>query len=186
MNPIYALRYAELTKEALRELNPDNAETYQANYDAFAERIAALDEAIQATISTIPEQNRRLLTYHDSFAYFAPRYGMTVIGAIQPSDFSEPSAREVADLITQIREQEIAAVFGSEVFPSPVLDQIAREAGAVFIDTLRDDDLPGDPGDENHSYFGMMVEDVITMTAALGGDTSAITGFDTSNVSNIE
>ena len=182
MNPIYALRYAELTKDALSELDPANAETYAANYAAFEERINALDVAIQETINTIPEENRRLLTYHDSFAYFAPRYGLTVIGAIQPSDFAEPSAREVADLITQLREEQIPAIFGSEVFPSPVLDQIAADAGSIFIDTLSDDDLPGDPGDPGHSYFGMMVENVVTMTSALGGDPSLIESFDTSNV----
>jgi ABC-type Zn uptake system ZnuABC Zn-binding protein ZnuA len=182
MNPIYALRYAELTRDALGELDPANAADYVANYDLFRMRIEALDTVIQETLNTIPEENRRLLTYHDSFAYFAPRYGMTVLGAIQPSDFSEPSAREVADLITQLREQQIPAIFGSEVFPSPVLDQIAQEAGAIFIDTLSDDDLPGEPGDPNNSYFGMMVENVITMTNALGGDPSLIAEFDTSNV----
>jgi ABC-type Zn uptake system ZnuABC Zn-binding protein ZnuA len=184
MNPIYALRYAELTRDALSELDPINAADYVANYGAFSTRIQALDKAIQETLNTISEENRRLLTYHDSFAYFAPRYGMTVIGAIQPADFSEPSARDVADLITQLREQQIPAIFGSEVFPSPVLDQIAREAGAIFIDTLSDDDLPGDPGDPGHSYFGMMVENVVTMTNALGGDVSPIADFDTTNVTD--
>lgn len=183
MNPLYALRYAEVVKDALSALDVENAETYATNYAAFKERISALDAAIQETITTIPEENRRLLTYHDSFAYFAPRYGLTVIGAIQPSDFSEPSAREVADLIIQIRDEQIPAVFGSEVFPSPILEQIASESGATFVDTLRDDDLPGEPGDANHSYFGMLVEDVVTMTQALGGDPAAIADFDTSNVS---
>ncbi len=182
MNPIYALRYAELTRDALSEVDPANADVFAANYAAFEDRIMALDAAIQETLNTIPAENRRLLTYHDSFAYFAPRYGMTVIGAIQPSDFAEPSAREVVDLITQLREQKIPAIFGSEVFPSPILDQIASEAGAIFIDTLSDDDLPGDPGDNNHSYIGMMVENVITMANALGGDASLIEDFDTSNV----
>ncbi len=182
MNPFYALRYAEVMKEALSTLDPAGAEIFAANYAAFEARITALDGAITETIATIPAENRRLLTYHDSFAYFAPRYGLTVLGAVQPSDFSEPSARDVADLITQIREQQIPAVFGSEVFPSPVLEQIAKESGATFVDTLRDDDLPGDPGDANHSYFGMLVEDVMTMAAALGGDPSVIADFDVSNV----
>jgi ABC-type Zn uptake system ZnuABC Zn-binding protein ZnuA len=182
MNPLYALRYAELVLASLSERDPVNADYYQANYEAFAERIYALDEAIAETIATIPEGNRRLLTYHDSFAYFAPRYGLTVIGAIQPSDFSEPSAREVADLITQIRNEQIPAIFGSEVFPSPVLAQIARESGIEFIDTLSDDDLPGDPGDANHTYLGMMVENVATMTRTLGGDPAAIEDFDAMNV----
>lgn len=181
-NPRLALRYAEIARDKLAERDPGNADYYRANYEAFAGRIAALDAAIRATVDSIPEGNRKLLTYHDSWAYFAPDYGMTVVGAIQPSDFAEPSAREVADLITQLRAEQVPAVFGSEVFPSPVLEQIAREAEVKFVDQLRDDDLPGAPGDANHSYIGMMVENLRIMAEALGGDPSLIAGFDASNV----
>ncbi len=181
-NPLYALRYAEIARDALVRRDPANADIYRRNYDAFRARIGALDKAIQETIASIPAQNRKLLTYHDSWAYFAPRYGMTVIGAIQPSDFAEPSAREVADLITQLKGEHVPAIFGSEVFPSPVLEQIAREAGVQFVDTLRDDDLPGEPGDPNHSYIGLMVEDVRIMAGALGGSPDLIASFDTCNV----
>ena len=107
---------------------------------------------------------------------------MTVIGAIQPSDFAEPSAQEVGDLITQLKAEKVPAIFGSEVFPSPVLDQIAKEAGVQFVDTLRDDDLPGQPGDKNHSYIGLMVEDMKIMATALGGKPELIADFDTSNI----
>ena len=62
------------------------------------------------------------------------------------------------------------AIFGSEVFPSPVLEQIGREAGVEYVDELRDDDLPGEPGDAEHSWLGLMRFDYITMTEALGGD----------------
>lgn len=181
-NPRLALRYAEIARDKLAERDPGNADYYRANYDAFAGRIDALDQAIRATIASIPEDNRKLLTYHDSWAYFAPDYGMTVVGAIQPSDFAEPSAREVADLITQLKAEQAPAVFGSEVFPSPVLEQIAREAGVQYVDQLRDDDLPGAPGDANHSYIGMMVENLRIMAEALGGDPSLIADFDPSNV----
>jgi ABC-type Zn uptake system ZnuABC Zn-binding protein ZnuA len=181
-NPRHALRYAEIAREALVEHDPANAGYYRQNYEGFKARLEALDQAIQETINTIPEENRKLLTYHDSWAYFAPRYGMTVIGAIQPADFAEPSAREMANLITQLRAENVPAIFGSEVFPSPVLDQIAREAGVAYIDTLRDDDLPGQPGDPNHSYLGLMVENVRIMATALGGRPDLIADFDTSNV----
>ena len=181
-NPIYALRYAEIAKDALVRRDPPNADYYKGNYEKFKARIEALDEAIKATINSIPEDNRKLLTYHDSFAYFAPRYGMTVIGAIQPSDFSEPSARDVANLITQIKQEKVPAVFGSEVFPSPILQQIAKESGAKYVSDLRDDDLPGAPGEAKHSYVGLMVEDVRIMAEVLGGDPSLIANFDVSNV----
>ena len=181
-NPIYALRYAEIARDALVRRDPENADYYDKNFDTFKSRIDALDEAIKATIETIPDSNRRLLTYHDSFAYFTPRYGMTVVGAIQPSDFSEPSARDVAQIIEQIRQEKVPAIFGSEVFPSPILEQIAKETGAQYISDLRDDDLPGEPGEARHSYLGLMVEDLRIMATALGGDPSLIADFDASNI----
>jgi ABC-type Zn uptake system ZnuABC Zn-binding protein ZnuA len=186
MNPMNALRYAEIARDTLVKRDAANADYYQKNYAAFKARIEALDKAIKDTIATIPAANRKLLTYHDSFAYFAPRYGMTVIGAIQPSNFAEPSAKEVADLIKQVKDEKVPAIFGSEVFPSPVLDQIAKEAGAGYVDTLRDDDLPGQPGDANHSYLGIMTEDVATMAKALGGNPAPIAGFDPSNVPGLD
>lgn len=185
-NPMYALRYAEIARDTLVRRDSTNADYYQKNYEAFKIRIEALDQAIKATVESIPEQNRKLLTYHDSFAYFAPRYGMTVVGAIQPSDFAEPSAQDVAALITQLKEEKIPAIFGSEVFPSPILDQIAKEANVQYVDTLRDDDLPGAPGEAKHSYIGLMVEDLRIMATALGGDPTLITGIDPSNVPGVD
>ena len=181
-DPILSLRYAEIVRDNLVARDAANADYYWANYDAFAARIATLDEAIKAAIPTIPAENRKLLTYHDSWAYFADRYGLTVIGAVQPSDFSEPSARDVADLIRQIRDQRIPAVFGSEVFPSDVMQTIAAESGAEYIDELSDDDLPGAPGDPDHSYLGLEVTNLRIIIPALGGDASALDSVDISPV----
>lgn len=181
-NPLLGLRYAEIVKDTLVERDPANAASYQANFASYKTRLEELDTAIKATIESIPPSNRKLLTYHDSWAYFAPHYGMTVIGAIQPADFSEPSAREIAGLIEQIRQEQVPAIFGSEVFPSPILEQIAAETGSTYVDDLRDDDLPGAPGDATHSYIGLIVEDVRIMAAALGGNPDLIAAFDTRNL----
>jgi ABC-type Zn uptake system ZnuABC Zn-binding protein ZnuA len=105
-----------------------------------------------------------------------------VVGAIQPSDFAEPPPQDVARLIDQIREEDLPAIFGSEVFPSPVLEQIAAETGATYVDDLRDDDLPGEPGDPDHTYLGLMVFDFRTIVEALGGDASSLDTVDTGNV----
>lgn len=181
-NPMYALRYGEIARDALVRRDPANADYYAQNFDAFKARIEALDKAITATVESIPPENRKLLTYHDSFAYFSPRYGMTVVGAIQPSDFGEPSARDVGDLITQLKREKVPAIFGSDVFPSKVLDQIGKEAGVRFVDTLRDDDLPGKPGDVNHSYVGLMVENLRIMATALGGKPELMDSVDVANI----
>ncbi len=177
-DPHLGLKYAEHIRDELVSLDPDNGEYYRENYEKLSAKIMDLDQRIVAAVQTIPPENRKLLTYHDSFPYFAPRYGFEIIGAIQPSDFTEPSPREVASLIDQVRESGVPAIFGSEVFPSPVLAQIARESGAEFVDQLRDDDLPGQPGDPEHTYMGLILEDVRIMTTALGGEASALEGFD--------
>ena len=174
MNPLYAARYAELVRDAVTTLDPTHATVYQQRTRLFTQRLHELDRAIATAIGTIPPKHRKLLTYHDSFAYFAPRYGMTVIGAIEPASFAEPSPWEVARVIRQLKQEKLPAVFGSEVFPSKVLDQIAREAGVQFVATLRDDDLPGAPGSPQHSYIGMMLENVRTMATALGGRADAL------------
>ena len=179
-DPILAGAYAGHVRDALTGADPEGAGYYAANTIAFLARLEALDAAIKAAVATVPEEQRVLLTYHDSFPYFGPRYGFTIIGAIQPSDFSEPSPREVAELITQIRASGTPAIFGSEVFPSEVLDTIATEAGAVQVATLRDDDLPGEPGDPRNTYLAMMVENVRTIVTSLGGDAAALDGFNVS------
>ncbi|HEX6423253.1 MAG TPA: metal ABC transporter substrate-binding protein [Acidimicrobiales bacterium] len=173
-NPPMADRYAEVVKDTLVELDPDNATGYEANYAAFSARVDELDAAVREATATLDLTRRKLLTYHDAYAYFADEYGWEVIGAIQPRDFGEPSPREMADLITQVRDAGVPAIFGSEVFPSPVLERIGDEAGVRYVDVLRDDDLPGDPGDEEHSWLGLMRFDFVAMVEALGGDASSL------------
>ena len=160
--------------------DPDNADYYAANYDAFAGIVDELDAAMRTAFATIPE--RKLLTYHDAYAYFAEDYDWEVIGAIQVSDFEDPTPREVAELIEQVEAEGVPAIFGSEVFPSPVLEQIGREAGVEYVDVLRDDDLPGEPGDPEHSWLGLMLFDYITMTRRSAATPSALQAVEVRNV----
>ena len=171
-DPRYAVRYAEVLRDELAARDPEGRAAYDANLAAFRADADRLDRAIVAAGRTVAR--RDLLTYHDGFAYFARDYGWRVIGAIQPSSFEEPSPREVARLIDQIKAAQVPAIFGSEVFPSTVLAQIGQATGARYVDTLRDDDLPGKPGDPEHSWFGLMRADFVTMVEGLGGDASAL------------
>jgi ABC-type Zn uptake system ZnuABC Zn-binding protein ZnuA len=181
-NPVYAKRYAVAIAETLAQLDPDNAATYRSNAEQIGQRFDDLIQALETATATVPRESRKLLTYHDSFPYFARRFDWTVIGAIQPSDFSEPTAREVADLIKQIREENIPAIFGSEVFPSSVLETIANETGVTHVDDLRDDDLPAESGSPDHSLLGLLVFDFKTMIEALGGSAEALESVDVSNL----
>ena len=181
LDPNFAMCYAKVVLDSLSAHDPVNSDFYQANFDEYSARLQALDEAIRATTATIPESNRRLLTYHDSFGYFAIRYGYTVIGAIQPSDTAQPSAQEVAALIEQLLAEGVPAIFGSALFPANVIDQIASATGAT-VSTLLDEDLPGQPGDPEHTYIGMMVENLRTLASSLGGDPSLMDGVEVGNV----
>jgi zinc/manganese transport system substrate-binding protein len=177
-NIALVMRYAEIIRDSLVTLNPRHKDTYTKNTIAYVEKLQQLDSAIFNCVESIPENNRKLITYHDSFAYFAPRYGMEVVAAVQPSNFSEPGPQEVIRVIEQIKKEAIPAIFGSEVFPSKVMEQIAREAGAQFIDQLSDDELPPAP---NNSFIGMMAKNMRIMTGALGGNPDCMAGIDTSN-----
>ena len=177
-DPTWAIRYAELVHEHLVDLDPDNAATYDANLDAFEEQATALSEALRADQESLSAEDRVLLTYHDAYAYFAQTYDWQVIGAIQPESFEEPTPKEVARLIDQIRDQQVPTIFGSEVFPSAALEEISRATGARYEDTLRDDDLPGAPGDPEHSWLGLMRGNYITMITGLGGSAPALEALD--------
>ncbi len=181
-DPTYARRYADIIRRELSARDAEHAADYQRNYDAFAARIDAFDQALRTAFATLPEDRRKLLTYHDAYAYFARTYGWRVIGAIQVESFDDPSPREVAGLIDQVQAEGVPAIFGSEVFPSPVLEQIGKEAGVRYVAVLRDDDLPGEPGDREHSWLGLMRFDYVTMVEELGGDAAALARFDTADV----
>lgn len=181
-DPPMARCYAVIVASVLSKADPANAAYYLANAQRFEAKVDDLDRRFQAASDAMAPQNRELLTYHDAYAYFAAHYRWRIIGAIQVSSFEDPSPKEVAALITQIKQQKVPAIFGSEVFPSPVLAQIGREAGVKYVDKLRDDDLPGGPGDPDHSYLGLMKADFVTMVTNLQGDPAGLAAFDDSDV----
>jgi ABC-type Zn uptake system ZnuABC Zn-binding protein ZnuA len=181
-DPKYALRYAAVVRDELVKRDPADAAYFDANYAKFKTKVGALDTAMRTSFATIPRAQRKLLTYHDAYAYFGRDYGWDIIGAIQVSDFEDPTPKEVAGLIDQIKRARVPAIFGSEVFPSPVLAEIGKEAHVKYVDTLRDDDLPGKPGDPDHSWMGLMHFDYETMVEAMGGDASALKAFKPANV----
>ena len=120
-NPPMARQYGKVVMTALSHMDPANATAYQHNFDAFAAEVDHLDTAMATATASLPAGQRVLLTYHDAYAYFAQHFGWKVVGAIQPSNFEEPTTKEVANLITQVKAEGVKAIFGSEVFPSSVL-----------------------------------------------------------------
>jgi len=188
VNPKYAEAYAKLAAQELTTLDPAGKDYYATNLKNYLQRLDALDKATREIVASIPAKNRKLLTYHDSWAYWAREYGFEVIGAIQPSDFKEPSAKDVSKLIDQIRQTGVPAIFGSEVYPSKVEEQIAREAKVKIANTA-DDDLPGN-GSANamentnpeHTYIGMMANNMRIIASNLGGNANLVKNLNTGNI----
>jgi len=181
-DPTLVKVYADIILDTMVAAVPECADEMTANHTAFIALVDEFDAAIREAFDTVPADQRKLVTYHDAYAYFADTYGWNVIGAVQPADFGDPTPADVVNLIEQIEAENVPAIFGSEVFPSPILEQIAEETGAVYVDDLRDDDLPDAPGDENHSWLGLMKFNFVTMTEALGGDASALSDFEVRDV----
>ncbi len=181
-DPTYAIKYAEAICETFSNEDPANARYYERNLDAFTARATALGDALTADQKSVPDGNLTLLTYHDAYAYFARTYGWQVIGAVQPKNFEDPTPQEVAAIIDQVKLEDVPTIFGSEVFPSAVLEEIGRATGAAYEATLRDDDLPGEPGDADHSWLGLMKYDFITMIEGLGGSAQRLSRVDTTDV----
>ena len=177
-DPTYAVKYADLVRQKLSERDPAHAADYQANYDAFAAKAEALAEAVRADQQTVPDGQLKLVTYHDAYAYFAQNFGWKVVGAIQPKTFDEPTPQEIAALISQIKAEGVPTIFGSEVFPSAVLEAIAAETGVRYEDSLRDDDLPGDPGAPEHSLLELLRYNYRTMITGLGGKPTQLDAVD--------
>jgi ABC-type Zn uptake system ZnuABC Zn-binding protein ZnuA len=173
-DPNYAMLYVNRIVEILSGFDAADAAGYQQRGAALTAQLQQIDATFRTALATIPEANRKLVVYHDSWSYFGRRYGLPVVGAIQPTDFSEPSAAELRATIDEVRAQAVPAFFGSEVFPSDVLQAIEAESGARYVADLSDDKLPGEPGSPEHSYVGMMVANTRTIVTALGGDPSTL------------
>jgi zinc/manganese transport system substrate-binding protein len=170
LNVDFAMRYVVLIRDQLCAFDPEHGEQYRGSAARTLEHLSRLDRCITAAMGTIPSQARTLVTYHDAWPYFAKRYGLSVLAVVQPANFAEPSVREVARIVDQLRQSQVPAIFGSEIFSSKVAEKIAREAGIRYITPLYDEILPGAPGEPQHNYYGMMQHNAAAIVAGLGGD----------------
>jgi ABC-type Zn uptake system ZnuABC Zn-binding protein ZnuA len=172
--PAFAKRYAEEVRDVLVEVHPDGRDIYQSNYEQYAGRLDDLDEAIRAATATVAADDLQLLTYHDAYPYLAGEYGWTLLDPIQPADLAQPTDAQVTAAAAAAAAADVRAVFGSVEFPSPAVQRVAEAGGATDGADLRDEDLPGAPGDPSHSYLGMVQGDLIAIVEALGGDPAAL------------
>jgi len=156
-------------REALAEADPANAAAYQANADQYIGELQALDAWVFEQVKSLPVDRRKLVTTHDTFGYFAARYGFEVAGTVLPTstEGASPSAKELAALVEAVKAQGVPAVFAENVSSNTLLNQVAAEAGVNVVASLYTDAL-GPPGSEGDTYVKMMRYNVTTVVNALG------------------
>jgi len=158
--------YVANIARGLAEADPPNAAHYRERAQAFDRRLAELDAWVKAEIARVPADKRRAITGHDSFRYFASAYGVTFRSPRGYNTSSEPSARDVAALIREVREQRIKALFVENMTNPGLIDQIARESGAVVGPRLYTDALSG-PDGPAPTYEKMMRHNVTALVAGM-------------------
>ncbi len=159
--------YVRNITAGLIAVDPAGAEVYRANAERYLAKIAALDREVRAAIAKLPADRRTIVTSHDAFGYFAAAYGMTFVAPEGVSTESEASAKDVARLIRQIREQHIPAVFMENITDPRLLAQIRKETDAAIGGTLYSDALSPADGPAS-TYLQMFHHNVDMLTRALG------------------
>jgi ABC-type Zn uptake system ZnuABC Zn-binding protein ZnuA len=157
--------YLPAITRKLSELDPDGRATYQANLEAYGAQLDTLDADLKDELAQIPEANRKLVTFHDAFPYFARHYGFDLIGVILANVGQEPNASELAALVEKVRAAGVKAVFSEAQFSPELSQTLADEAGiTTVVTTLYNDALGPPPAD---TYLGLMRWDVDQIVDAL-------------------
>jgi zinc/manganese transport system substrate-binding protein len=158
--------YVANIRDGLDAIDPAGKATYDADAAAYLTKLADLDAEVRAAIAQIPPARRKVITTHRAFGYFGDAYGVTFVAPEGVSTEAEPSARDVANIIAQIRRENIPAVFLENITNPRLMDQIARETGATIGGTLYSDALSA-PGGAAPTYIDMIRHNVQALTKAL-------------------
>ena len=158
--------YVASIRGGLDMIDPSGKPAYDAATKIYLAKLDDLEKEVGAAISSIPADRRKIITTHDAFGYFGAAYGMQFIAPEGVSTDVEPSAKDVANIIAQIRRQKIPAVFLENVSDPRMMQEIARETGAKIGGKLYSDALSAPDGPAG-SYIAMMRHNVDELSAAL-------------------
>lgn len=160
--------------ETLSADDPDGADTFKANGEAYAAEIAALDAFMKEAIATLPESARKLVTAHDAFSYFARDYGVEVAAVQGITTESEAGLADIKALVDLIVDSDIKAVFIESTISPRTIEALIEGAAArgheVALGGELYADAVGPPGTYEGTYLGMMDHNVTTIVGALGGE----------------
>jgi len=158
--------YVTNIRDTLIAADPAGAETYQANAAVYLAKLDVLDREIREAVAKIPPERRSVISTHDAFGYFAAAYGIKFISPQGVSTDSEPSARDIAAIISQIKKQKIPAVFLENSSDPRLIRRIASETGANIGGTLYSDSLTDEKGPAP-TYIDMVRHNIKALTSAL-------------------
>jgi len=151
---------------ALAAADPDDAEFFRAQAKAYLEKLETLDREVREAVAKIPPERRKVISTHDAFGYFAAEYGIRFIAPLGVSTETEPSARDIAAIIGQIKAARIPAVFLENISDDRLIRRIAAETGAKVGGTLISDGLTGEKGPAP-TYIDMVRHNIKALTSAL-------------------
>ncbi|MBX9709920.1 MAG: metal ABC transporter substrate-binding protein [Xanthobacteraceae bacterium] len=160
--------YVANIRDALIAADPAGAQVYRANADAYLAKLDALDREVRDMVAKILPARRNVISTHDAFGYFAAAYGVHFVAPQGVSTEAESSARDIAAIITQVKNQKIPAVFLENVSDPRMMRRIAAETGAKIGGTLYSDSLTGENG-EAPTYIDMVRHNIRALTSALSG-----------------
>jgi zinc/manganese transport system substrate-binding protein len=165
-NPDNVAQYVRNIAAALSKIDPAGADTYGANRDAYIRELQALDAWIRSQLATIPAAQRKVITSHDAFGYFAAHYQVRFLAAQGVSTESAPSAREVGELIRQIKREKIRTVFVESMSDPKLVAQLGKDAGASVGGSLYSDAL-SPTGKPAPNYLLMMRHNVTQLVQGM-------------------
>jgi zinc/manganese transport system substrate-binding protein len=153
---------------ALIAADSANREAYEANSAAYQTTLDETKAEVQAIIDEIPAANRKLVTNHDAFGYFARAFGLEIVGAVIPSlsTEAEPSAGDTAALLDTIEAEGVKAIFAESSVNPDLARALASDAGILIVDDLYGDSL-GKPGSGAETVHGMLLANARKIADAL-------------------
>jgi zinc/manganese transport system substrate-binding protein len=161
-----AQKYVANIRDALVAADPADADVFRRNASSYLARLQALDAEVQLAVDKIPQNRRKVISTHDAFGYFAARYGIEFIAPVGVSTEAEPSARDIAKIVAQIKAAHIPAVFLERIGDPRLMRRISEETGARIGGTLYSDSLTDEKGDAP-TYIDMVRHNIRTLTSAL-------------------
>ena len=162
----HAQVYVNNIRDGLCKRDATGCAAYTTNAAAFTSEIAKLHDEIKAMVAAVPAANRKVITSHDAFGYFAQAYGVTFLAPRGVSTESEASAQDVAKLIDQIRKEKVKALFVENISNPRLIEQIGRETKVKLGGTLYSDSL-SKKGEQASTYLDMMRHNANLITGAM-------------------